>query len=126
MDLTQNLLPTRCVSPIPRVTSEMHMTLPIWTTSCLDSNDWTLHGPSQPLGTSGLLYIRYHLGFRLMGLFVQDCLFVTRTVGTAARLLYGLSKFRRRRTFEPGVEIMISAGRFDIILRPNNREQISN
>nr|QBY34655.1 AC5 [Chilli leaf curl virus]UVY90112.1 C5 protein [Chilli leaf curl virus] len=88
--------------------------------SCLDSNDWTLHGPSHPLGTSVLLYILYLLGFRSMGLLVHALAFVTRTMGTAARLAYGLPKFRRRRTFEPGVEMIISAGRFDIIPGPNN------
>nr|QIH12622.1 C5 protein [Tobacco curly shoot virus] len=36
------------------------------------------------------------------------------------RLTYGLSKLRRRRTFEAGVEMIISAGRFDIISSPNN------
>nr|QBY34621.1 AC5 [Tomato leaf curl virus] len=88
--------------------------------SCLDSNDWTLLGPSNPFGTSGLVYTRYTLGFRFMGLFAHDLAFVTRTIGAAARLVYGLSKFRRRRTFEAGVEMIISAGRFAIISRPNN------
>nr|QIH45255.1 C5 protein [Ageratum yellow vein China virus] len=79
--------------------------------SCLCSYDWTLHGPSQPLGTSGLLYILYSLGLRYMGLLVHVLLLlVTRTVGTAARLITGVSKFRRRRTFEAGVEMTISAG----------------
>nr|ALS35300.1 AC5 [Papaya leaf crumple virus] len=96
------------------------MTLPMCWISCLDSNDWTLHGPSQPLGTSGRGLILYILGFRFMGLLVQALAFVTRTMGAAARLAYGLSKLRRRRTFEAGVEMMISAGRFDIIPSPNN------
>nr|QBO66549.1 AC5 [Papaya leaf crumple virus] len=88
--------------------------------SCLDSTDWTLLGPSQPLGTSGLLYILYILGFRFMGMLVQALAFVTRTMGPAARLEYGLSKLRRRRTFEAGVEMMISAGRLYIIPSANN------
>nr|QBO66556.1 AC5 [Papaya leaf crumple virus] len=96
------------------------MTLPMCWISCLDSNDWTLHGPSQALGTSRLLYILYILGFRFMGLLVQALAFVTRTMWAAARLAYGLSKLRRRRTFEAGIEMMISAGRFDIIPSPNN------
>nr|WGT83704.1 AC5 protein [Papaya leaf crumple virus] len=96
------------------------MTFPMCWISCLDFATWTLHGPSQPLGTSGLLYILYILGFRFMGLLVQALAFVTRTMGAAARLAYGLSKLRRRRTFEAGVEMMISAGRFDIIPSPNN------
>nr|ALS35307.1 AC5 [Papaya leaf crumple virus] len=96
------------------------MTFPLCWISCLDLNEWTLHALSQPLGTSGLLYILYILGFRFMGLLVQALAFVTRTMGAAARLAYGLSKLRRRRTFEAGVEMMISAGRFDIIPSPNN------
>nr|QIH45336.1 C5 protein [Emilia yellow vein virus]QIH45343.1 C5 protein [Emilia yellow vein virus]QIH45350.1 C5 protein [Emilia yellow vein virus]QIH45357.1 C5 protein [Emilia yellow vein virus]QIH45364.1 C5 protein [Emilia yellow vein virus] len=54
-----------------------------------------------------------------MGLLVHICLLVTRTVGTAARRVYGLSKFSRRRTFETGVEMTISPGRFAIITCPN-------
>nr|QBO66518.1 AC5 [Papaya leaf crumple virus] len=96
------------------------MTLPMCWISCLVSNDWTLHWPSQALGTSGLLYILYILGFRFMGLLVQALAFVTRTMAAAARLAYGLSKLRRRHTFEAGVEMMISAVRFDIIPSPNN------
>nr|QBK46372.1 AC5 [Catharanthus yellow mosaic virus] len=96
------------------------MTFPMCSISCLDSNDWTLHGPSHPLGTSGLLYILYILGFLFMGLFAHALAFVTRTMGAAARLAYGLSKLRRRGTFEAGVEMIISAGRFDIIPSPNN------
>nr|WHM27845.1 AC5 [Tomato leaf curl Karnataka virus] len=96
------------------------MTFPIWTTSCLDSNDLDLHGPSHPLGTSGLLYILYILGFLFMGLFAHAFALVTRTMGAAARLTYGLSKLRRRRTFEAGVEMIISAAVFDIISSPNN------
>nr|CCI69932.1 truncated replication associated protein [Cotton leaf curl Burewala virus] len=38
--------------------------------------------------------------------------------GAAARHAYGLPKLRRRRTFEAGVEMIISAGRFDIIPSP--------
>nr|AET87474.1 AC5 [Tomato leaf curl Joydebpur virus] len=96
------------------------MTLPMCWTSCRDSKDWTLHGPSHPLGTSGLLYILYILGFLFMGLFAHAFALVTRTMGAAARLEYGLSKLRRRRTFEAGVEMIISAGRFDIISSPDD------
>ncbi|AFM44661.1 AC5 [Premna leaf curl virus] len=122
----QNLFPTRWVSPLPRVTSEIQMTLPVWATSCRCSNDWTLHGPSQPFGTSGLLYILYILGFRYMGLLAHILLlFVTRTVGTVARLIPGDSKFSLRRTFEAGVEMTISAGRFDIATCSNNKDQVT-
>ena len=41
---------------------------------------------------------------------IRDLILVLR-----ARLIPGLSKFNRRRTLEAGVEITISAGRFDII-----------
>nr|ALN49342.1 hypothetical protein [African cassava mosaic virus]ALN49349.1 hypothetical protein [African cassava mosaic virus] len=123
MDLIQNLFPTLCVSPGPRVTSLITLQIPRCFTSSLCSNDWTLHGPSQPLGMSGLLYILYIMGFLYMGLFIQARFrFVTWTVGAVARFLYGLSKFSLRRTFEPGVEMMISPGRFDIITRPDDRD----
>nr|QBM00969.1 C5 [Mesta yellow vein mosaic virus] len=114
-DFTQKRFPTRWVSPIPLVTSERQITLPICPISFFASKDCTLHGPSHPLGTSGLLYILYSLGFLYMGLFAHIRDFVTRTVGAAARHAYGLSKFSRRRTFDAGVEMTISAGRFDII-----------
>nr|QBO66563.1 AC5 [Duranta leaf curl virus] len=55
-----------------------------------------------------------------MGLLAHDFAFETRTMGATARLAYELLKLRRRRTFEAGVEMMISAGRFDIISSPNN------
>nr|AXQ88116.1 AC5 [Tomato leaf curl Joydebpur virus] len=96
------------------------MTLPMCWTSCLDSKDWTLHGSSHPLGTSGLLYILYILGFLFIGLFAHAFALVTRTMGAAARRAYGLTKLRRRRTFEAGVEMIISAGRFDIISSPDD------
>ena len=53
-------------------------------------------------------------------------LFVTRTVGAAARLIPGLSKFSRRRTLETGVEITISAGRFDITTCTYDKNQITH
>ncbi|AEF12619.1 AC5 protein [Chenopodium leaf curl virus] len=71
-DLTQNRLPTRWVIPLPRVTSDMHITFPVCDTSCRCSNDWTLQGPSHPLGTSGVRIIRYILGFLYMGLFTHS------------------------------------------------------
>nr|UFP62834.1 hypothetical protein [African cassava mosaic virus] len=121
MDLIQNLFPTLCVSPGPRVTSLITLQIPRYFTSSLCSNDWTLHGPSQPLGMSGLLYILDIMGFLDMGLVIQARFrFVTWTVGAVARFLYGLSKFNLRRTLEPGVERMISSGRFDIITSPDN------
>nr|UWJ07362.1 AC5 protein [Begomovirus caboniensis]UWJ07368.1 AC5 protein [Begomovirus caboniensis] len=54
-DLIQKRFPTRWVIPLPRVTSDIHITLPVCDTSCRCSYDWTLHGPSHPYGTSGVL-----------------------------------------------------------------------
>lgn len=50
---------------------------------------------------------------------------MTRTVGARAEDNPGLSKFRRRRTFEAGVEMIISAGRFDIVGTANNSDEIA-
>ncbi|AGS12480.1 AC6 protein [Hedyotis uncinella yellow mosaic virus] len=60
-----------------------------------------------------------------MGLLIHILLrFVARTVGAATRVTPGVSKFRRRRTLDTGVENTISAGRFDITTRTNDRYQI--
>nr|ART89118.1 AC5 protein [Tomato leaf curl Joydebpur virus] len=96
------------------------MTLPMCWTSCLDSKDGTLHGPSNPLGPSGLLDILEILGLLVRGLFAHAFCLGNRNMGAATRLEIGPSKLRRRRTFEAGVEMIISAGRFDIISSPGD------
>ncbi|AIL24136.1 C5 protein [Jatropha mosaic Lucknow virus] len=95
----------------------MHRTPPVCVTSCLFSNDCTLHGPSHPRGTSGALLLLYIAGFLFAGRHIHALLLypMSGAVTALAMRREGLPKFSFRRVILSGDDPTISNRRFGIV-----------